>query len=61
MALVPDVASSTDPVLVEEHGTPIDAPGLNYFVFGLFFIFGGITDGGRNSQRNPGCPSGSGR
>ncbi len=43
MALVPDVASSTDPVLVEEHGTPIDAPGLNYFVFGLFFIFGGIT------------------
>lgn len=43
MALVPDVASSTDPVPVEEHGTPIDAPGLNYFVFGLFFIFGGIT------------------
>lgn len=43
MALAPDVASSTDPVPMEEHGTPIDAPGLNYFVFGLFFIFGGIT------------------
>jgi MFS transporter, FHS family, L-fucose permease len=23
--------------------SPIDAPGLNYFVFALFFIFGGIT------------------
>ncbi|OGS53218.1 MAG: glucose/galactose MFS transporter [Erythrobacter sp. RIFCSPHIGHO2_12_FULL_63_10] len=43
MALAPDIASSTDPFPVEEHGTPIDAPGLNYFVFGLFFIFGGIT------------------
>jgi len=43
MALAPDIASSTDPYPVEEHGTPIDAPGLNYFVFGLFFIFGGIT------------------
>src|SRR3546814_20062059 len=43
MALAPDISSSTDPFPVEEHGTPIDAPGLNYFVFGLFFIFGGIT------------------
>ncbi|QIG54142.1 sugar MFS transporter [Altererythrobacter sp. BO-6] len=43
MALAPDISSSTDPYPVEEHGTPIDAPGLNYFVFGLFFIFGGIT------------------
>lgn len=43
MALAPDVASSTDPNPIEEAGTPIDAPGLNYFVFGLFFIFGGIT------------------
>lgn len=43
MALAPDIASSTDPFPVEEHGTPIDAPGLNYFVFALFFIFGGIT------------------
>ncbi len=43
MALAPDVSSSTDPVPIEEEGTPIHAPGLNYFVFGLFFIFGGIT------------------
>ena len=43
MALAPDISSSTDPYPIEEHGTPIDAPGLNYFVFGLFFIFGGIT------------------
>ncbi|MFZ9396020.1 MAG: sugar MFS transporter [Erythrobacter sp.] len=43
MALAPDISSSTDPNPVAEHGTPIDAPGLNYFVFGLFFIFGGIT------------------
>ena len=43
MALVPDVASSTDPIPVEETGSQINAPGLNYFVFGLFFIFGGIT------------------
>lgn len=43
MALAPDVSSSTDPHPVEEHGSQIDAPGLNYFVFGLFFIFGGIT------------------
>ena len=43
MALAPDVASSTDPHPIEEDGNGIDAPGLNYFVFGLFFIFGGIT------------------
>ncbi len=43
MALIPDVASSNDPFPVEEHGAQIDAPGLNYFVFALFFIFGGIT------------------
>ncbi len=43
MAMAPGVSSSTDPNPVEEHGTPIDAPGLNYFVFALFFIFGGIT------------------
>lgn len=43
MALAPGVASSSDPVPIAEEGTPIDAPGLNYFVFGLFFIFGGIT------------------
>jgi FHS family L-fucose permease-like MFS transporter len=43
MAIAPEVSSSTDPNPVEEHGPPIDAPGLNYFVFALFFIFGGIT------------------
>ncbi|ALE17725.1 Fucose /glucose /galactose permease [Altererythrobacter epoxidivorans] len=43
MALAPDVSSSTDPSPIEEEGNGIHAPGLNYFVFGLFFIFGGIT------------------
>ena len=43
MALAPDVAASTDPAAVVEDGEGIKAPGLNYFVFGLFFIFGGIT------------------
>lgn len=43
MALAPDVSSSTDPHPVEDGGTPVSAPGLNYFVFALFFIFGGIT------------------
>lgn len=39
MALAPDAGSGT----VEESGQNIDAPGLQGFVFGLFFIFGGIT------------------
>ncbi|WP_435417985.1 sugar MFS transporter [Parerythrobacter aurantius] len=43
MALAPDIAISTDSYPMEDHGTAIDAPGLNYFVFALFFIFGGIT------------------
>ena len=43
MALAPDVAARTDPAAVVEDGEGIKAPGLNYFVFGLFFIFGGIT------------------
>ena len=43
MALVPDVSSSTDPYPVEDEGTHVNAPGLQYFVFALFFIFGGIT------------------
>ncbi|MBE5074714.1 sugar MFS transporter [Erythrobacteraceae bacterium E2-1 Yellow Sea] len=43
MALAPEIATSTDPNPIEETGAQIDAPGLNYFVFGLFFIFGGIT------------------
>ncbi|APE27868.1 sugar MFS transporter [Aurantiacibacter gangjinensis] len=44
MALAPDVSSSTDPKpLVDDDTPPVNAPGLQYFVFGLFFIFGGIT------------------
>ncbi|KWV94145.1 MULTISPECIES: sugar MFS transporter [unclassified Erythrobacter] len=43
MALAPDVATSTDPNPIEDEGTHVNAPGLQYFVFGLFFIFGGIT------------------
>ena len=43
MAIAPSVSTSTDPNPVVDGGTPIDAPGLNYFVFALFFIFGGIT------------------
>ena len=43
MALVPQLATSTDPFPLEESGPAINAPGLQYFVFALFFIFGGIT------------------
>ncbi|WP_226700213.1 sugar MFS transporter [Qipengyuania gaetbuli] len=44
MALAPDVASSTDPApVVDDDTPPVNAPGLQYFVMGLFFIFGGIT------------------
>ncbi|WP_338446258.1 sugar MFS transporter [Pelagerythrobacter marensis] len=43
MAVVPETASSTDPNPVESGAQHVDAPGLQYFVFGLFFIFGGIT------------------
>ena len=43
MAIAPGVATSTDPNPVEAEGSGVSAPGLNYFVFALFFIFGGIT------------------
>ncbi|TCJ39144.1 sugar MFS transporter [Frankia sp. BMG5.11] len=43
MALAPEVSSSTNPQPIEDDHPPVDAPGLQYFVFGLFFIFGGIT------------------
>ena len=44
MALAPDVSASTDPrPIVDDDNPPVNAPGLQYFVFGLFFIFGGIT------------------
>ena len=43
MALSPDGSSSTAPNPVTDDTPPVDAPGLQYFVMGLFFIFGGIT------------------
>lgn len=43
MALAPDVTSSTDPSPFESEGQHPNAPDLQYFVFALFFIFGGIT------------------
>ncbi len=43
MALAPDISSSTDSRPITDDAQAIDAPGLQYFVFGLFFIFGGIT------------------
>ena len=43
MALAPDIASSTDPNKIDPDTPSVEAPGLQYFVFGLFFIFGGIT------------------
>lgn len=43
MAVAPDVASSSGSLAAGEENAQIDAPGLNYFVFALFFIFGGIT------------------
>lgn len=43
MALFTDTSSSTDSNPQSEDNAPINAPGLQYFVFGLFFIFGGIT------------------
>ncbi len=43
MAIVPQLATSTDPLPASGEGPAIDAPGLQYFVFALFFIFGGIT------------------
>jgi FHS family L-fucose permease-like MFS transporter len=41
MALAPTTADGT--LAATDDRPPVDAPGLNYFVFGLFFIFGGIT------------------
>ena len=43
VSVSPDAATSTDPRPAVENDAGIDAPGLNYFVFALFFIFGGIT------------------
>ena len=44
MAVTIDTTSSTDPDFGEETaGQHVNAPGLQWFVFALFFIFGGIT------------------
>ncbi|MEJ2409716.1 MAG: sugar MFS transporter [Novosphingobium sp.] len=44
MAVTIDTTSSTDPDFGEEAaGAHVNAPGLQWFVFALFFIFGGIT------------------
>jgi FHS family L-fucose permease-like MFS transporter len=43
MALAPDTSLSTDPIPLEDEGAHVHAPGLQPFVFALFFIFGGIT------------------
>jgi len=40
----PDASSSTDPApAIDPNAPTVDAPGLQVFVFSLFFIFGGIT------------------
>ena len=44
MAMAHGLATGVDQSQIEgSPSAPIDAPGLNYFVFALFFIFGGIT------------------
>jgi FHS family L-fucose permease-like MFS transporter len=43
MALATNVAASSDPQPLSDTAPPVDAPGLQYFVMALFFIFGGIT------------------
>jgi MFS transporter, FHS family, L-fucose permease len=43
MALMAELSSTTPPGTVAIEDAPVAAPGLQYFMFGLFFIFGGIT------------------
>jgi MFS transporter, FHS family, L-fucose permease len=43
MALAPDFSASAALDGAHPDTPQVDAPGLNYFVFALFFIFGGIT------------------
>lgn len=43
MAMAPNVSAVDGKAAGTGGGETIDAPGLQYFVFGLFFIFGGIT------------------
>jgi len=43
LVLAPNTSSTTDAGPTDVDTAGIDAPGLQFFVFGLFFIFGGIT------------------
>lgn len=43
MAMAPGAGAAGDHTQGAGDTSPVDAPGLNYFVFALFFIFGGIT------------------
>ena len=43
MAMAPGVSAAGDVGSGAGDAPQVDAPGLNYFVFALFFIFGGIT------------------
>ena len=43
MAIVTPTASSDPDAGMSDGGTHVDAPSLQWFVFALFFIFGGIT------------------
>lgn len=43
MAMVPGAGAASGSGVSAEDDRQVNAPGLNYFVFALFFIFGGIT------------------
>src|SRR6187402_673107 len=43
MALAPGLSLNADDDTAADDRQQINAPGLQYFVFSLFFIFGGIT------------------
>lgn len=43
MAMAPGTGATGDYAQASADAPQVDAPGLNYFVFALFFIFGGIT------------------
>jgi FHS family L-fucose permease-like MFS transporter len=43
MAMAPNLGAAGDLGSTASVAPQVDAPGLNYFVFALFFIFGGIT------------------
>jgi FHS family L-fucose permease-like MFS transporter len=43
MAMAPGTSAAGDLGQAVDDAPQVDAPGLNYFVFALFFIFGGIT------------------